>query len=371
MARSVQEASVAVPRGTPVPDRSAADEGDAMLRLHAGENPYGASPGVLSVLAAELGSVHHYPDRPDADLLAALVQHHDVAPERIALGNGIDEVILLLALALADEGQPTVITGGTFLSYAESLRAARRPFVACPLDGYRQPVDEVAGHLRRGAPLAFVCNPHNPTGGLLDLTELSVLQDAAAEGGGVLVVDEAYAEYAGQGFTSAMSLAAEGSGVAVLRTFSKAYGLAGLRIGYLIADPTVTAAVERARGALPYSVNRLAQHAAVAALADQRYMREAVAAVAETRERFRAELLAMGLDSPPSHGNFVLVRLGPRAPRTAAHLRALGCLVRDTADMGLPGHLRISIGTPAQMRRALAALGKAMAATDGLRPEAG
>ncbi|WP_161952672.1 histidinol-phosphate transaminase [Actinoplanes sp. TFC3] len=342
-----------------------------MLRLHAGENPYGASPRALAVLAAQVTRVHRYPDRPDADLLAALAHHHRVAPERIALGNGIDEVILLLALALADEGQPTVVTAGTFLSYTESLRAARRPFVPCPLEGYRQPVDEVAKHLRDGAPLAFVCNPHNPTGGVLDAPELTVLQDAAAEGGGLLVVDEAYAEYAGPDFTSAASRAAEGSGVAVLRTFSKAYGLAGLRIGYLIADPAVTAAVECARGALPYSVNRLAQHAALAALADQRHMRETAAAVVETREQFRSELHAIGLESPPSRGNFVLVRLGPRAPRTTARLAALGCLVRDTADMGLPGHLRISIGTPAQMRRALAALARAVTAADGLRQEVG
>lgn len=361
MAKFVQEATIAPPgTSAQLVNRSPADDGDAALRLHAGENPYGASPHALAAAAAQLECVHRYPEQPDADLLAALARHHQVSPDRISLGNGIDEAILLLVLAVADEERPTVVTGGTFLSYAESLRAARRPFRTCPLDGYGQPVDEVAEQLRRGAALAFVCNPHNPTGSLLDLADLVVLRDAAVEGGGVLVVDEAYAEYAGPDFTSAQSMAAEEHGVAVLRTFSKAYGLAGLRIGYLIADPTVTAAVERARGALPYGVNRLAQHAALAALADQRHMRESVAAVADTRVRFREQLLAMGLDSPPSHGNFVLVRIGPRAPCTAAHLRALGCFVRDTTEMGLPGHLRISIGTPAQMRRAITALDRAM-----------
>jgi histidinol-phosphate aminotransferase len=139
----------------------------------------------------------------------------------------------------------------------------------------------------------------------------------------------------------------------VLRTFSKAYGLAGLRVGYLVGDPDVVARVGRLHAAVPYHVNRMAQRAAVAALADQRFVRDSVSRTVATREWFRRALRGLGLRALPSAGNFVLVALGPVASAVAAELRDRGFAVRDTADMGLAGHLRVSIGTPDQMRSLL------------------
>ncbi|MEU6788764.1 histidinol-phosphate transaminase [Nonomuraea angiospora] len=323
------------------------------LRLHSGENPYGPSPAVLRALDAELGRLHRYPDGSCEALKAAIALHHGVPADRVLVGNGVDEVILLLVLALADREREAVVTDGTFRSYAESLLAARQPFTACAMEGYRQPVKELARRLRAGAVLGFVCQPHNPTGGVLVQRELRELREATAEGGGVLVVDEAYAEYAGDDFCSALPMAATGSGVCVLRTFSKAYALAGLRVGYAVGDDAVISAASRARGALPYNVNRFAQSAAMAALADQEHMRRAARAVVETREWFRARLCALGLTCPPSRGNFVLIDAAGREQAVAAALNVMGCRVRDTGDMGLPGHVRISIGTPAEMEAVL------------------
>jgi histidinol-phosphate aminotransferase len=320
-----------------------------VLRLHASENVYGASSAVLGAVAEELSHIHRYPDSAGVELVNAIAAFHGVSPDRVSIGNGVDEVILLLVLALADGTGQALTTDATFPSYRESMRAAGQPYTARPLRDYRIPVDDIAARLRAGAPFAFVCTPHNPTGGVLDEAELTALHEAAIAGGGVLVVDEAYGEYADAGFASALPAAATGRNICVMKTFSKAYGLAGLRVGYVVGDPAVIAKVDRLHSAVPYHVNRLAQRAAVAALADQRFVRESVARTVATRERFRDRLLALGLRCPPSQGNFVLVHLGQDHEQLVMLLHANGFAVRDTTDMGLPHHIRVSIGTPDQM----------------------
>ncbi len=321
-----------------------------VLRLHASENVYGASSAVLCAVAEELTGIHRYPDSAGTELVGAIAGFHGVDPERVSIGNGVDEVILLLVLALADGTRPALTTDATFTSYRESMRAAGQPYTTCALRDYRIPVDELAARLRGGAPFAFVCTPHNPTGGVLDEAAIATLHQAAIAGGGVLIVDEAYGEYADAGFASSLPAAATGRNICVMKTFSKAYGLAGLRVGYVVGDPAVIAKVNRLHTAVPYHVNRLAQRAAVAALADQRFMRESVARTVETREHFRDRLLTLGLRCLPSQGNFVLVHLGQDHARLVMLLRANGFAVRDTADMGLPHHIRVSIGTPDQMQ---------------------
>jgi histidinol-phosphate aminotransferase len=199
-------------------------------------------------------------------------------------------------------------------------------------------------------------------------SELATLQQAAADGGGVLIVDEAYGEYAGPAFVSAVPAAATGSNVCVLKTLSKAYGLAGMRVGYTVGDPDVIARTDRLLAAIPYHVNRLAQCTAVAALADQRFMRETVEMTVKTRERFRRGLLRLGLSCSESHTNFVLLELGADSSAIAAALRERNIQVRDTAGMGLPGHIRVSIGTDDEMDTALNALTDLLAGQQLLTP---
>jgi histidinol-phosphate aminotransferase len=344
---------------------------DGVSRLDASENPYGASHAVEGAVAAQLPFVHRYPDATSSELIATLAQHHGVAPEQVAVGNGLDELILVLALTLGGEGRLGIVTDATFRSYAEALAAIKRPFIRCPLVRYRIPVDDVARCLRLGDTFAFVCNPHNPTGTLLRAAELEALSRAADDGGSPLIVDEAYAEFAGESFPTALPLAATTRHVCVLRTFSKAYGLAGLRVGYIVGPPRLVARVREAQRALPYRVNRLAQAAAVAALSDPEFVRRTVRMVVGTREWFAHELQALGLHSIASATNFVLVELGDRSSVIASQLRERGHLVRDTRDMGLPGHVRISIGTRPQMltlRDSLRALVETNGAAERLRP---
>lgn len=337
------------------------DKHTDVVRLHASENVYGASSAVIHAVADELSRIHRYPDSAGTELVDVIAGQHGVDPERVSIGNGVDEIILLLVLALADDTRPAVVTDATFTSYRESMRAAGQPYTTCALRDYHTPVDDIAARLRGGAPFAFVCTPHNPTGGVLDEAAVATLHQAATEGGGVLIVDEAYGEYAAADFASSLPAAATGRHVCVMKTFSKAYGLAGLRVGYVVGDPAVIAKVNRLHAAVPYHVNRLAQHAAVAALADQRFMRESVARTVATRESFRDGLRALGLRCLPSQGNFVLVHLGADRTALAMLLRDNGFAVRDTADMGLPHHLRVSIGAPDQMQAFLDGLADLLA----------
>ena len=332
---------------------------EELIRLHASENPYGSSAAVGDVVASELCRLNRYPDPSSEALVGAIARHHGVSPDMVSVGNGVDEVILFLALVLGRDDKPGVITDATFQSYLESLSVARRSFVSLPLDGYRVPTKAIADRMLRGAPFAFVCNPHNPTGSVLQQRELELLQRAATSTRSTLIVDEAYAEYAGETFASAIPMAAECPHVCVLRTFSKAYGLAGLRVGYVIGHPHLISRINAVHGPLPYHVNRLAQSAAVAALADQDFVRRTTRAVIATREWFRNELVGLGLRCLPSAANFLLVDFGPDSQAVARALGDRGFRVRDTGGMGLPGHLRISIGTPEQIRKmrdALAAM---------------
>lgn len=336
-------------------------ESPGAVRLHTNENPHGPSPAVAAAVAAEAARVHRYPDGEAHDLVEALAIHHGVDTDHISVGNGVDEVILLLTMALRGPGVTAVVTDGTFRSYHESLAALGDDAVLLPLADYRVPVAAVAERLRQGSCYAFVCNPHNPTGTALSRSDIAELVTAAEAGGSTVVVDEAYAEYAGPGFATALPHVERGGPVCVLRTFAKAYGLAGLRVGYLVGRPDLVARVNALHRPLPYHVNRVAQAAAVAALADQDHLWRATGETIETRDWFAAELAAAGLPAVASSANFVLVRVDDSAAARAA-LELRGFLVRDTTGMGLPDHLRIAVGTRAEMSDLLAALSGAATA---------
>jgi histidinol-phosphate aminotransferase len=349
-----------MPAGPPRVARSRAG-----TRLHYSENPYGPSPHAVQAATDSLSCLHHYPDPSYHDLITEIAFHYNIDPDRVMVGNGTDEIILMLALAVHESERPAIITERTFQSYEKSLQAAGVPVIQHPLSGYSIPVGLVGASFGAGASLAFVCNPHNPVGGILDGESVDRLCVAAQENDAIVVFDEAYAEFAeGEGFCSALSAAAHGRNVCVMRTFSKAYGLAALRIGYVIGDPTVVACLRRMQTAFPFHVNRLGQAAAIAALHDQQYL-------AQTREKNRAarDLLYLGLSDLgiaylPSHTNFVLAHLPGSASHVAHELRTnAGVLVRDTADMGLASHLRISVGRPDEMSAFLSELAQIMAAT--------
>jgi histidinol-phosphate aminotransferase len=320
--------------------------------LHRNENPGGASAVALRAARAAVAELNRYPD-PDCDALrGALARHCGVGEENIAVGNGLDEIIFLLSVAALSDPRPAILTENTFLSYSKSLDGIGKAYRTIPLEDYHVPVRALTRSFAEGAALAFVCNPHNPTGTIFAQDGIQQLCETAQCENVLLIIDEAYAEYAesiNEGFVSALAFASSMTQVCVLRTFSKAYGLAGLRIGYLVGDSAVVVKINRIREALPFSVNRVAQDAALLALQDQEF-------IERTGRENRIGLATMyeglnkiGISYVPSHANFVLIELPDQAERVATELAARGIMVASAAKMGMPRHIRLSVGSSAEI----------------------
>ncbi|WP_037973455.1 pyridoxal phosphate-dependent aminotransferase [Streptomyces sp. NRRL WC-3742] len=328
-------------------------------RLHLSENPYGASPLALAAAREAIDLTEVYPDPARLSPVAALAAHLGVAEDQIAVANGSDELVLLTALALGDTTRPGVTTAATFPGYRICLETARRGCTEIPLTG-PEGVDTDAERFAEalaGAGIGYLCNPHNPTGALLDRRRFDLLVAAAERTGTPLVVDEAYAEFAPAGSPQVLDhlgpVRASGAPLISLRTFSKAYGLAALRIGYAVGRADLIAKLREAQGTMPFSVNRAAQAGAVAALADRATLARAVALTAERRAWFRAELAARGRRSLPSATNFVAVAVPDSASAERLLAERHDILVRDAGRFGLPGYLRVSLGPTEQLERFL------------------
>lgn len=342
-----------------------------VARLHLSESRV-ASAGCFPAIAAEVAASNLYPDPDCTELTAALARHWDLETGSFAVGNGSDELILLCALALGDASRPGVVSAGSFAGHRFALEIARREVREVPLaDGY---VDASAfARALDGASIGFLCTPHNPSGVALSQVELEEVARAAAETGATLVVDEAYMEFAPYGTPSATALVPARARIVALRTFSKAYGLAGVRVGYAIASMRQAAALRHAQRVLPFRVNRLGQVAALAALEDRACIERVRCETAGKRAWFTGALRAQGFLVHNSSANFVAVRVDDPATLCRRLLNDHGIAVRDTSDMGYPNHVRISLGTSAELERVLAALGTGPSATasTGLTPSDG
>ncbi|MCX4626194.1 histidinol-phosphate transaminase [Streptomyces sp. NBC_01443] len=334
---------------TSVPDA------DTMVRLHLSESPYGASPAAVTAAAGALDRVNRYPAPQREGLVKALALHWGVAEDQIAVANGSDELVLATALTLGDLSRPGLVAAGTFPGYPESLERIGRGVVALPLRDGALDVKEFANALPEHG-IGYVCNPHNPSGTALPEEAYATLIDAAQAGGVPLVFDEAYQEFSDPGLPQTRDFLDRDAPVVALRTFSKAYGLAALRIGYAVGRADLIAEVRRTLNILPFSVNRVAQAGALAALADQQFLGEVREGTAQRREWFTAELERRGHRYVPSVTNFVAVRVDASREAQDALAKDYGILVRDTGLFGFPGHLRVSLGTEDELRSFLDAL---------------
>lgn len=302
-----------------------------------------------------MAAVSLYPDPDCEQLVSALARRWSTTPEKIAVSNGSDELILLCALALGDTARQGVVSAGTFRGHRIALEVARRGCHEVSLvDG--QIDAESFAHAIPDAGIAFLCTPHNPSGTALSTPEFELIVAAAMATGVPLVVDEAYMEFATAGTPSAVDLVESDLAVIALRTFSKAYGLAGLRVGYAVGGRREIAAIRSAQRVLPFRVNRLGQAAALAALADDTCIDRVRTETAEKRRWFTQGLRARGFRVHDSEANFVTVAVDDPAA-VARELRDDHAIaVRDTQDMGYPGHVRISLGRKSELERALRAL---------------
>jgi len=316
--------------------------------LASNESPYGLLPSVASVLAEHLTGVSRYPDMSSTALIESIAAHHDVDPARVAVGAGSVEVCSQLAASVVDDGDEVVFGWRAFEAYPIITAVAGGAAVKVPLTSSSvHDVDAMIAAVTARTRLMFLCNPNNPTGTTVGREELLRLADGVPPDV-LLVIDEAYREYVDpQRVPDAFVLLGDRPNAVVTRTFSKAYALAGLRVGYCLAGPEVAAAARKCQ--VPFSVSGLAQSAAIAALGDQEEVgRRAKLTVAE-RERVRAALLGHGYEVPPSEANFVWLVLGNRTSAFAEACLAGGVVVRPFAGEGV----RVSIGTDEENDRFL------------------
>ncbi|MGC5342982.1 pyridoxal phosphate-dependent aminotransferase [Streptomyces sp. DT24] len=328
---------------------------DTLIRLHLSESPYGASPSAVQAAERELRRINLYP-APERDaLVAALSAHWAISPDRIAVANGSDELVLATALTLGDRGRPGLVHAGTFPGYPASLNRIGRSHTAVPLVGTGMDVGGFADRLPDHG-IGYVCNPHNPSGSVLSADDLTTLVKASEAGGVPLVFDEAYMDFADPGTPQARDWLDRGAPIVVLRTFSKAYGLASLRIGYALGAPELIAELKETLRTLPFSVNRIAQAAATSALGDSEFLERTRRANESQRAWFTGELDRLGRGHLPSSTNFVAVQV--RDPSLAQDRLAAehGILVRSAALFGFPGYLRVSLGTRDELTSLLDAL---------------
>jgi len=335
--------------------------GDAIAELGSNENPRGPSPRALKVMRAALGETFRYPDPRGMVLKRALTGHLDVGVERIALGNGSHELLMLLAQCFADAKHSIVFSQFGFAVFPIATAAADARAIcvpALPRSDRAAPLGHdlgaMAKSIRRDTRIAYLANPNNPTGTWFEDAALEKFL-AAVPRDVVVVVDEAYHEYVeAPGLSTALAFADRYPNLVVTRTFSKAYGLAGMRVGYLVAHPSVVSVLERLRES--FNVNNVALAGATAALGDKPWLAKARAFNRAEREWLREELLERGYRCLPSQTNFLLCVLARDASKLEQHLFERGVIVRPMSGYGLPRALRISVGSRAENRRLLRAL---------------
>jgi histidinol-phosphate aminotransferase len=330
---------------------------EGIIKLASNENPRGIGPRTRAAIEAAIGEVARYPDGNGFELKSALARRHGLDMASIVLGNGSNDVLELVALAFLGPGRAAVYSQHAFAVYplATQARGARQIVVAAK--NYGHDLEAMAKAIDDETYVAWVANPNNPTGTLAAASEMEQFLRRVPER--VLVVlDEAYNEYlAPSRQANATRWIGRHPNLVVSRSFSKAYGLAALRIGYGVMDASVADLLNRVRQ--PFNVNALAQAAAIAALADTGYVEESRRLNDAGMAQLGAGLRALRVASLPSHGNFVLVKVGD-AERINASLLRQGVIVRPVGNYGLPEWLRITVGLPHENDRFLAALAVAL-----------
>lgn len=339
----------------PGDDRSRAAR---VFKLSANETPLGPSPRAVEAYRANADTLHVYPDGAASRLREAIGAAYGLNPERIVCGAGSDELLTLLAQAYLSPGDEAVITEHGFLMYRIAILAAGGTPVVAKEPNETASVDTILDCVTPRTRMVFLANPNNPTGTYLPYEEVRRLH-AALPGNVLLVLDAAYAEYVRRNdYGSGIELAAEAANVVMTRTFSKIYGLANLRLGWVYGPAAIVEVLNRTRG--PFNVSGPALAAGIAALADRTHLERAVAHNDEWLDWLTREIGALGLRVTPSIGNFLLVHVpdapGRGAAEADAFLRDRGFVLRRVTGYGFPHALRMSVGSEEANRGVVAAL---------------
>ncbi len=330
-----------------------------IVKLASNENPLGASPRALAAIENQLMDLARYPDGGGYDLKRALAQRLAVAQSRIVLGNGSNDVLEMAARAFLSAGNSAVYSQYAFAVYPLAIQAVGATGIETPAKDWGHDLDAMLSAIRADTRLVFIANPNNPTGTLVDGQALKAFIEQVPARVGI-VLDEAYFEYLPAELQNdSLAWIDAHPNLIVTRTFSKAYGLAGLRLGYAVCHEQVADLLNRVRQ--PFNVNSLAQAAAIAAMEDEAFLAHCLKINQEGMVQITEGLDELGVPYIPSHGNFVACQVGDAAHVNKALLER-GVIVRPIGGYGMPQHLRVSVGLAEENTRFLKVLAEVLQA---------
>lgn len=352
-----ENARSAAPNAKTTPDQS-----PGLIKLNANESVYGPSPKAVAAMRAALDNAHLYPDNDSPSLREKLAQKHGVAPEQIVVGNGTTALLGVIARTLLQAGRNAVTSTCSFISYPAVTQTACARLIEVPLLKRGLDLNAILKAIDANTRLVFVANPNNPTGSFLDAVSIDRFLTKVPRHV-IVVLDEAYFDY-GQYFAGKRTVEYSHSldyvrancNVLVLRTFSKAHGLAGVRVGYAMGPAELIAYIAQVQEV--FALSTIAQAAAWAAVDDQDHIQQALSNNAEQAEWMERELKGLGYDILPTWTNFIALEVGEDSRDFARRLRNKGVLVRPLSAWGAPTSIRVTLGTAEQNQlfvRALAA----------------
>lgn len=320
-----------------------------VVKLASNENPLGPAPKSIQVLRDLADKVAVYPDGNCYYLKNAISEHLDVTPANLIVGNGSDEIIKLIAEAFLEEGEEAIVADPTFSEYDFAIKIMGGRTIVVPTKKLTHDLSAMAAAVTDKTKLVFICNPNNPTGTIVGKNETDAFLASIPEDV-ITVFDEAYYEYVtAEDYPQTLEYVHQGKNVIVLRTFSKIYGLAGLRVGYGVAKPELIGMISRVKE--PFNVNMMAQGAAFAALDDQDHVVRSRTLNEEGKEFLAKEFNRLGLSFVPTQANFVWVQIKADCQKVFAKMLRRGVIVRTGDIFGAPDVIRVTIGTADQNQR--------------------
>jgi len=352
--KNIQEISPYIP-GKPIEEvrRELKLRGE-IVKLASNENPLGPSPLAVAALRKGIKDAHLYPDDNCYYLSKTLAAHLGVAEDQLIFGNGSVDIIDFITKSFVAPGDHVVLAAGAFIMYAIAAKMADARVTAVPLKDYAHDLDAMAAAVTPQTKVVFIANPNNPTGTMVDAAQVkSFLRKLPTSC--VVVFDEAYSEYiARPDFPDSLALLRDHPNIIILHTFSKIYGLAGLRVGYGIGHPELIATIRKVR--LPFNVGLLSQLACQAAIGDRRHVARSKAMNSAGKKYLYRQFAAMGMTYVPSEGNFILIDPKVDSMPVFNALQKRGVIVRPVKNYGFPTQLRVTVGTPAQNKKLIAGL---------------
>lgn len=342
--RKALEQARPYPPGKPIEEVQREYGLEEVIKLASNENLYGPSRKALQKIRQILSKINYYPDANVYYLTQALAKKLGVSPANLLFSNGTDEMILLIALTFFEPSDNIVISENAFIRYQMAAQVMGIAWKSVPMREYCHDVDALLDAVDENTKAIFIDNPNNPLGTAIGKTEIEHLLDRTPERV-LVVIDEAYREFVQRPdyHFDSVSYISRHKNLVLLRTFSKIYGLAGLRIGYAIADESVLGAILRVKP--PFNVNSLAQGAALAAIDDEEHIRRTVEKVSQQKRWLYKKLKQLGLNALPSETNFITIDIGDSV-KVAGELMKRGVIVRPLAGFGLREFIRVTIGRP-------------------------